>query len=49
MTRPSPTEIYSEMALLAAAYGWTPDTLLDVEHAERRRWVVAGSRAGGDG
>lgn len=40
MTRPSPEEIYAEMADLAGAFGWTPATLLDLEHGERRRWVA---------
>jgi hypothetical protein len=40
MTRPSPGEIYVEMAGLAATFNWGPEALLDLEHAERRRWLA---------
>jgi hypothetical protein len=40
MTRPSPAQIHAEMASLAAAFSWTPDTLLDLEHIDRRRWLA---------
>jgi hypothetical protein len=46
MTRPSPEEIYTEMADLAAAFGWPPDALLDLEHADRRRWVAQAAASG---
>ena len=35
-----PTEaIYEEVAYLAYHLGWARDDLLDLEHAERRRYV----------
>jgi hypothetical protein len=40
MTRPSPDELYTEMATLAAALGWSADNVYDIEHAERRRWLA---------
>lgn len=44
MTRPSPHELFAEMAHLAQALHWPLDTLLDLEHADRRRFldVVSG-------
>jgi hypothetical protein len=44
MRGPSPREMYAEMATLALRLGWARDTLLDLEHRERRRWLgeVAG-------
>lgn len=31
--------IYEEVAFLAYHFHWPPDALLNLEHAERRRWV----------
>jgi Family of unknown function (DUF6760) len=31
--------VYEEVAFLAYHLHWPPDTLMDLEHAERRRWV----------
>ncbi|HEX6388360.1 MAG TPA: DUF6760 family protein [Solirubrobacteraceae bacterium] len=39
MTRPSPDELYAEMAELAHGLHWTRDDVLDLEHGERRRWL----------
>lgn len=39
MRGPSPREMYAEMARLAHRLGWARDTLLDLEHRERRRWI----------
>ena len=39
MRGPSPRELYAEMATLALRLGWARDTVLDLEHRERRRWI----------
>jgi hypothetical protein len=39
MRGPSPRAMYAEMATLALRLGWGRDTLLDLEHRERRRWL----------
>lgn len=31
--------LYEEVAYLAYHFHWPPDALLDLDHAERRRWV----------
>ncbi|MEO6398904.1 MAG: DUF6760 family protein [Tepidiformaceae bacterium] len=31
--------IYEEVAYLAYHFHWTADEILEMEHAERRRWV----------
>ena len=36
MTRPSPHELFAEAAELAYHYHWPLDTILDLEHADRR-------------
>lgn len=41
MRGPSPAEIYLEMARLAHGYHWSLDTVLDLEHADRRRFLTA--------
>jgi hypothetical protein len=41
MRGPSPAEIYLEMARLAHGYHWPLDTVLDLEHADRRRFLAA--------
>lgn len=40
MTRPSPARLRREMAGLAHAFHWPLDTLLDLEHAERRAYLA---------
>lgn len=51
MTRPSPPELFTEMARLANSLHWPLDTLLDLEHGDRRRFlrevraIEAGERA----
>jgi hypothetical protein len=40
MTRPSPAELYAEMAELAYSLHWSLDTLLDLTHADRRRFLA---------
>jgi hypothetical protein len=39
MTRPSPPELFAEMARLASVLHWSLDTVLDLEHADRRRFL----------
>lgn len=40
MTRPSPPELFAEMARLSHALHWSLDTVLDLSHADRRRFLV---------
>ena len=39
MTRPSPHELLGETARLAYHFHWPLDTILDLEHADRRRFL----------
>ena len=39
MTRPSPEEILAETARLAYHLHWPLDTILDLEHHDRRRFL----------
>ena len=39
MSRPSPGELFREAAVLAHGFGWNLDTILDLEHSDRRRFV----------
>jgi hypothetical protein len=39
MRGPSPARLYSEMARLAHGYHWSLDTVLDLEHPDRRRFL----------
>lgn len=39
MTRPSPEVLLSEAAQLAFYYHWPLDTILDLEHGDRRRFL----------
>jgi hypothetical protein len=39
MTRPSPEELLGETARLAYHLHWPLDTILDLEHADRRRFL----------
>ena len=39
MTRPSPPELFAEMAKLAHRFHWPLGTLLDLEHPDRRRFL----------
>jgi hypothetical protein len=41
MTRPSPPELFAEVARLAHSFHWSLDTLLDLEHADRQRFLAA--------
>jgi hypothetical protein len=40
MMRPSPHELYAEMARLAHHFHWPLDVLLDLEHRDRRRFLT---------
>jgi hypothetical protein len=48
MRRPSPAELYGEMAEIAQTFHWGRDSVLDLDHRERRLWVAeaAALRAG---
>jgi hypothetical protein len=39
MTRPSPRELFAEVAFLADRFHWPLEELLDLEHADRRRFL----------
>ena len=32
-------KLYEEVAFVAYHFHWSPDAILDLEHADRRRWV----------
>jgi hypothetical protein len=40
MTRPSPDDLLRETARLAHQFHWQLDTILDLEHADRRRFLA---------
>jgi hypothetical protein len=44
MTRPSPDELYRETAELAYRFHWPLDTVLDLEHRDRRRFLSEAAR-----
>jgi hypothetical protein len=39
MTRPSPEGLLSEAAWIAYHFHWPLDTILDLEHGDRRRFL----------
>jgi hypothetical protein len=39
MTRPSPRDLFAETARLAHSLHWPLETILDLEHADRRRFL----------
>jgi hypothetical protein len=39
MTRPSSPELFAEMARLSGILHWSLDTVLDLEHGDRRRFL----------
>jgi hypothetical protein len=47
MRRPSPHELFAEVARLAHHLHWPLDTLLDLEHRDRRRFLDAVAGLGG--
>jgi hypothetical protein len=40
MTGPSPDDVLSETARLAHHFHWPLDAILDLEHADRRRFLA---------
>ena len=48
MTRPSPPELFAEMARLSSILHWPLDTVLDLEHADRRRFLREAEAIGGE-
>lgn len=40
MTRPSPHELFAEMARLSHALHWPLSTVLDLEHRDRRLFLA---------
>jgi hypothetical protein len=40
MTRPSPPQLLRETATLAHRFHWQLDTILDLEHRDRRRFLA---------
>lgn len=40
MTRPSPEDLLGETARLAYHFHWPLETILDLEHRDRRRFLV---------
>ena len=40
MTRPSPEDLLAETARLAFHFHWTLDSILDLEHPDRRRFLA---------
>jgi hypothetical protein len=47
MTRPSSAELFAETARLAHHFHWPLDTILDLEHPDRRRFVTEIARLSG--
>lgn len=47
MTRPSPPQLFAEMAALAHRFHWPLDALLDLEHRDRRRFLDEARALGG--
>lgn len=46
MTRPSPPVVLAETAALAHAFHWSLDSILDLEHADRRRFLSEAAALG---
>jgi hypothetical protein len=44
MTRPSPEDLLAETAELAFHFHWPLDTILDLEHDDRRRFLGEAAR-----
>ena len=44
MTRPSSAELFAETARLAHHFHWPLDTILDLEHRDRRRFLGEAER-----
>ena len=48
MMRPSPDDALSETARLAFHFHWPLDTILDLEHADRRRFLAEAEALAGN-
>jgi hypothetical protein len=46
MTRPSPQELLAEAAELAYHFHWSLDSILDLEHADRRQFLAEAASIG---
>jgi len=46
MTRPSPEDLLGETARLAYHLHWPLETILDLEHDDRRRFLAEAERLG---
>ncbi len=46
MTRPSLSRLFEETAVLAHRLHWPLDTILDLEHADRRRFLACADPGG---
>lgn len=49
MTRPSPDQLLGETARLAHRLHWPLDTILDLEHPDRRRFLAEADALAGIG
>ena len=49
MMRPSPERLLTEAARLAHHFHWQLDTILDLEHADRRRFLAEADALAGRG
>lgn len=49
MTRPSPPELFAEVARLAHHLHWPLDALLDLEHGDRRQFLEHASAIAAEG
>lgn len=49
MIRPSPEQLFGEAARLAYHLHWPLDTILDLEHADRRRFLAEADAIAGSG
>jgi hypothetical protein len=49
MTRPSPEHLLEEAARLAYHFHWQLDTILDLEHADRRKFLAQADALAGSG
>jgi hypothetical protein len=48
MSRPSPDHLLAETAQLAYRFHWPLDTILDLEHADRRRFIAEADALAGE-
>ena len=49
MTRPSPEQLFAEAARLAHHFHWPLDTILDLEHRDRRQFLAEADALAGVG